>query len=124
MSAAGTWNLTVRVPWPTPHVIKPTLTLRGGSAPTGSMSLEGHTVPIYDGTLDGAEVSWKVDIRSQDGTVTTLEFDGKISGRTISGMVSTPWGPLDFTGSKQPAGFSRFFGLARSKDASPLSSPA
>ncbi len=119
MSAAGTWKLKVmNTPFGT---LKPTLTLRvAGSVLTGQMILNGHTVEIYDGKLTGAHVSWKVDING------LVLFGGTINGRAMSGKVrADPYGPYDFTG-KQTAGsrrLTRFLGLARSKDASPPSSP-
>jgi hypothetical protein len=120
MSVTGTWKLEVVVAW---RVIKPTLTLsQSGLVLTGSMSLDGHTVPIKDGKINGNHVSWKVTVRNQDGTMTTLAFDGTIDGGTMAGTVDTPWGTFNFTGKKR-AGIGRFFGLARSADSSRPASP-
>jgi hypothetical protein len=95
--------------------IKPTLALRvAGSVLTGSMTLQGNTVPIHDGHIDGNRASWKVDV---DGH--TMAFKGTITnGRRMSGTVTTDWGATyNFTG-KKVARIRRFFGLARSQHTS------
>jgi hypothetical protein len=54
---------------------------QGGSAGSITTSLTDLT-PIYDGTIEGNNVSFKCD--SPDGGVRTITFAGTIEGDTIS----------------------------------------
>jgi hypothetical protein len=51
---------------------------------------------LYDGAVDGDDVSWKTDITSPVSL--TLAFKGKVSGDTIAGTATTALGKWPFSG--------------------------
>ena len=60
MSADGTWQITVNTPMGAQAT---TLTLASdGATLTGEQSADGSSTPIYDGSVDGDAVSWKVAV--------------------------------------------------------------
>ena len=54
-----------------------TLSLKAdGGALTGSQMADGNTAEIFDGTVNGSQLSWKVSI--SDPMPLTLEFNGTV----------------------------------------------
>lgn len=97
MAVDGNWNLTMSTPMGERTA---TVSLKGaGGALTGTQAAEGDSTEIFDGTVNGDDLSWKVSITSP--MPLTLEFNGKVAGDKISGDVGIgPMGSFPFTGTK------------------------
>jgi hypothetical protein len=97
MSADGTWAITVNTPMGAQAT---TLTLKtDGATLTGEQSADGSSTAIYDGSVDGDSVSWKVDVTKPMALKVT--FRGKIEGDKISGKAKGGIFPaMDFEGSR------------------------
>ncbi len=97
MAVDGNWNITMNTPMGDRET---TLSLKsGGGALTGTQAAEGNSTEIFDGRVDGDDVSWKVSIDRP--MPLTLEFAGKISGDSIAGDVGIgPMGSFPFTGKR------------------------
>ncbi len=97
MSADGNWNIVVS----TPMGDRPaTLSVKtDGKALKGSQGAEGNSTEIFDGTVNGNDVSWKVSIT--DPMPMTLEFTGTVNGDAISGSVKLgAFGTASFSGTR------------------------
>ena len=97
MAVDGNWNLTMTTPMGERNA---TLSLKAaGGALTGTQGAEGNTADIFDGTVSGDAVNWKVSITNP--MPLTLEFIGKVSGDSMSGEMGIgPMGSFPFTGAK------------------------
>ena len=97
MAVDGTWNLTMETPM---GERKTTLEAKTeGGTLTGQQSAEGNSTAIYDGTVTGNDVAWKVDI-SQPMEL-TLEFAGAVDGDTMTGSVKLGmFGTAPFTAAR------------------------
>jgi hypothetical protein len=97
MSADGTWAITVNTPM---GAQASTLTLKSdGATLTGEQSADGSSTAIYDGSVDGDAVSWKVDVTKP--MALTVTFRGKIEGEKISGKAKGGMFPsMAFEGSR------------------------
>ena len=97
MAVDGNWNLTMTTPMGERQA---TLTLlSSGGTLTGVQGAEGNTAEIFDGTVNGDNVSWKVSITNP--MPLTLDFTGKVSGDSIAGEMGIgPMGSFPFTGSR------------------------
>ncbi|WP_439369230.1 hypothetical protein ACRQ5Q_15480 [Bradyrhizobium sp. PMVTL-01] len=97
MAVDGNWNLTMTTPMGERQA---TLNLKAaGGSLTGTQGAEGTTVEIFDGTVAGDNVSWKVSITNP--MPLTLEFTGTVSGDSISGEMGIgPMGSFPFTGAR------------------------
>jgi hypothetical protein len=97
MAVDGNWNLTLNTP-----MGERTATLNvasSGSTLTGTQAAEGDSAEIFDGTVNGNDVSWKVSITNP--MPLTLEFTGKISGDSIAGDMGIGFmGSFAFTGTR------------------------
>lgn len=81
MAVDGNWNLTMTTPM---GERKATLSLASsGGTLTGTQGAEGNSTEIFDGTVNGDDVAWKVSITNP--MPLTLEFTGKVAGDGISG---------------------------------------
>jgi len=70
-----------------------------GSALKGSQAADGNSTDIFDGTVNGNELSWKLSI--SDPMPMTLEFTGTINGDAISGSVKLgAFGTASFSGTR------------------------
>ena len=98
MAVDGTWNLTMTTPMGERNA---TLSLKSaGGTLTGTQGAEGNSAEIFDGTVDGEDVAWKVAIT--DPMPLTLAFTGKVSGDSIAGEMGIgPMGSFPFTGTRQ-----------------------
>jgi len=97
MAVDGNWNLTMSTPMGDRQA---TLSLKSaGSTLTGTQGAEGNTAEIFEGTVDGNDVTWKVSIT--DPMPLTLAFTGKVSGDSMSGEMGIgPMGSFPFTGAR------------------------
>ena len=83
MSADGNWNLVMSTPL---GERRSTLSVKAeGGVLKGSQTAEGNSTEIFDGTVNGNELAWKVSI-SQPMEM-TLEFTGTVSGNELNGSV-------------------------------------
>jgi hypothetical protein len=96
MTADGNWNLVVSTPMGERHG---SLSLKTeGTTVKGSQMADGNSTEIFDGTVDGNEISWKVSIT--DPMPMTLEFTGMVDGHEIAGTVKLgEFGNSSFSGS-------------------------
>lgn len=97
MAVDGNWNLTMTTPMGDRQA---TLSLKAeGATLTGTQSADGDSAEIFDGTVSGNNVSWKVSITNP--MPLTLEFTGAVSGDSISGEMGIgPMGSFPFTGAR------------------------
>jgi hypothetical protein len=95
MSVHANWNITMSTPL---GARRATLALKAsGATLTGTQSAEGDSAEIFDGTVSGGDIAWKVSITNP--MPLTLEFAGKVDGDTIAGeMTINPMGSFPFTG--------------------------
>lgn len=97
MTADGNWNLAVATPM---GERRATLSVKTeGNTLKGSQTAEGNSAEIFDGTVNGNTVSWKVAIT--DPMPMTLEFNGTINGDEIGGSVTLgAFGSSSFSGTR------------------------
>ena len=97
MAVDGNWNLTMTTPMGERQA---TLSLKeAGGALTGTQGAEGNTAEIFDGTVSGDNVSWKVSITNP--MPLTLEFTGTVAGDSMNGEMGIgPMGSFPFTGAR------------------------
>jgi hypothetical protein len=97
MSADGNWNLVVVTPMGDRQA---TLSVKtDGSTLKGRQGAEGNSTDIFDGTVNGNELSWKVSIT--DPMPMTLEFTGTINGNELRGSVKLgEFGTSSFSGTR------------------------
>ena len=97
MAVDGNWNITMSTPM---GDRKATLSLSSsGGTLTGTQGAEGNSAEIFDGTVDGNDVAWKVSITNP--MPLTLDFSGKVAGDSISGEMGIgPMGSFPFTGTR------------------------
>jgi hypothetical protein len=97
MAVDGNWTLTLNTP-----MGERTATLNlasSGTALTGTQAAEGDSAEIFDGSVNGDDVAWKVSITNP--MPLTLEFTGKVAGDSISGDMGLGFmGSFPFTGSR------------------------
>ena len=93
MSVDGAWNVTMSMPQ---GERKATLTLKSsGAALTGTETLEGNLAAIFDGTVNGDDIAWKVSITEPKPQ--TLGFSGRVSGDSMTGEMDVgPMGSFPF----------------------------
>ena len=97
MTADGNWDLVVSTPM---GERRATLSLKAdGGTLTGSQTADGNTTEIFDGTVNGNQLSWKVSIT--DPMPLTLEFNGGVDGDKVSGSVTLGnFGSSPFSGTR------------------------
>ncbi len=97
MSADGNWSLVVASPiGERPATLSVTT---DGSTLKGSQQADGNSTEIFDGTVDGNAISWKVSI--VDPMPMTLEFRGTMDGDELSGSVTLgAFGDASFSGTR------------------------
>jgi hypothetical protein len=97
MAADGNWNLVVSTPMGERQATLSAKT--DGSTLKGSQMAEGNSAEIFDGTVNGNAVAWKVSIT--DPMPMTLEFNGTIDGDKLSGSVTLgAFGSASFSGTR------------------------
>jgi hypothetical protein len=97
MSADGNWNLVVVTPMGDRQA---TLSVKTeGGVLKGSQGADGNSTDIFDGTVNGNDLSWKLSIT--DPMPMTLEFTGTINGDELSGSVKLgAFGTASFSGTR------------------------
>jgi hypothetical protein len=97
MAVDGNWNITMSTPMGDRDA---TLSLKSaGGTLTGTQAAKGNSTEIFDGAVNGDDVSWKVNITNP--MPLTLEFTAKVSGDNISGEMGIgPMGSFPFTGKR------------------------
>ena len=97
MAVDGNWNLVMTTPM---GERKATLSLQSsGDTLTGTQGAEGNSTEIFDGTVNGDNVGWKLSITNP--MPLTLEFSGKVAGDSMSGEMGIgPMGSFPFTGTR------------------------
>lgn len=98
MTADGNWCLIVVTPLGERRG-KLSLKTEGNALNGSQMADDGSSADIFDGTVNGGDVFWKVSIT--DPMPMTLEFDGTINGDEISGTVKLgEFGNSSFSGNR------------------------
>ena len=97
MAVDGNWNLTMSTPMGERNA---TLSLKSsGNALTGTQGAEGNTAEIFDGSVNGDDLAWKVSISNP--MPLTLAFTGKVAGDSMSGEMGIGMmGSFPFTGKR------------------------
>jgi hypothetical protein len=97
MSSDGDWSLVVATPL---GERRGTLSLKteGATLKGSQMADDGSSADIFDGTVNGNEVFWKVSIT--DPMPMTLEFAGTVNWDEISGAVKLGEFGNSFSGSR------------------------
>jgi hypothetical protein len=101
MTADGNWSVVVATPM---GERRGTLSVKteGTTLKGSQMADDGNSADIFDGTVNGNEVSWKVSIT--DPMPMTLEFTGTVDGDEIAGTVKLgEFGDSSFSGSRNQA---------------------
>lgn len=95
MSADGTWSIVIDTPMGRREATLQLSTADGKL--TGTQSADGDSGTIMDASLNGNEVSWKIDIT--DPMPMTLEFAGTVDGDNMKGSVRAgAFGSFPFSG--------------------------
>ena len=88
MAVDGNWNIVMSTPMGERNA---TLTLNSaGGTLTGTQGADGNSGEIFDGTVAGDDVAWKISITNP--MPLTLAFSGTVSGDTMSGEMGI--GPM------------------------------
>jgi hypothetical protein len=97
MAVDGNWNITMSTPMGDRNT---TLSLKSaGGVLTGTQGTDGNSGEIFDGTVNGDDVAWKISITNP--MPLTLAFTGKVSGDSISGETGIgPMGSFPFKGTR------------------------
>ena len=97
MSVVGSWNLTMETPM---GERKATLDVTsGGGALSGKQSADGNSAEIFDGTVSGDTLAWKVSITSP--MPMTLEYTATVAGDEMSGQMQIGvFGSFPFSGTR------------------------
>ncbi len=97
MSVDGNWKITMSTPMGERDA---TLVLASsGNTLSGTQSADGNSGEIFDGTVNGNDVAWKISITNP--MPLTLDFSGKVDGDVISGEMGIgPMGSFPFKGAR------------------------
>ena len=97
MSADGSWNCTINSPMGAQQA---TMTLvTDGSSLSGKMEGAQGTQEFDDGTADGDNLTWKIEMTSP--MPMTLEVSAAVDGDTIGGnVILGAFGDATFTGTR------------------------
>jgi hypothetical protein len=98
MSVAGTYDCVAQTPMGAQNSVL-TVTVEGNSW-TGSNAGQMGSMSIYDGTIDGSTITWKMDMTVP--MPMTLEGTATISGDTITGSIKAgAFGAFPLTGTRK-----------------------
>jgi hypothetical protein len=97
MAVDGNWNLTMSTPMGERNAM---LSVKNsGGTLTGTQSADGNTGEIFDGTVNGDDIAWKLSITNP--MPLTLEFTGTVAGDSLSGQMGIGMmGSFPFTGKR------------------------
>jgi hypothetical protein len=95
VSIDGSWEITVQTPMG-PQASK--LEVRtDGTTLTGTQSGAGDQTDIYEGSVDGDNATWKIDVKQPFPM--TVTFNATVAGQSISGTAQAgAFPPAPFTG--------------------------
>src|SRR5436309_15712482 len=97
MAVDGNWNITMSTPMGEGNA--PLSLKSSGAALTGTQAADGNSADIFDRTVTGDDVAWKISITNP--MPLTLAFTGKISGDSITGEMGIgPMGSFPFKGTR------------------------
>lgn len=97
MAIDGRWTVTVSSPMG-PLESELDVTSNGGTL-SGSQKAGGDERQIYDGSVNGDEVAWSVDVSQP--IPATLTFKGSVAGDSLEGSVQAgAFGAFPFNGSR------------------------
>ena len=97
MSVDGNWTITMQTPMGERNATL-ALTSAGGVL-TGKQSGDAGTTDIFDGTVNGSDVAWKISIVNP--MALTLAFTGKVDGDKIAGEMGIGMmGSFPFSGTR------------------------
>ena len=85
MAVDGTWTLTIQTPMG-PRDVQLDLKADGGTL-SGTQGGPSGDNEIFEATVDGDSLAWKVDFAGAAGEM-VLDFKGQIDGDAISGDVT------------------------------------
>jgi hypothetical protein len=98
MSIDGNWEISVDTPMGK-QSSSLALTSDGASL-SGSASADGDSVPIYEGSVDGDNATWKIDVTKPFEL--TVAFTVTVSGDELSGKAQAgAFPPAPVTGSRK-----------------------
>jgi hypothetical protein len=98
MAVDGNWNITMSTPMGERNA---TLSVKsaGGTLTGGTQDADGNSGEIFDGTVSGDDVAWKISITNP--MPLTLAFTGKVSGDSMAGEMGIgPMGSFPFKGTR------------------------
>ena len=95
MAVDGNWNLVLTTPMGDRNSF---VNLKSaGGALTGTQGDDSNSGEIFDGTVSGNDVAWKITVT--DPITLTLEFRGTVADDAITGLLGLgPLGNFPFTG--------------------------
>jgi hypothetical protein len=97
MVVNGDWNLVIGTPMGDRNTILKVQS--AGGVLTGTQADENSSNEIFDGTVSGNDVGWKVTLTTP--IVITLEFKGTIAGDAMTGQANLgAFGTYSFTGKR------------------------
>ena len=97
MAVDGNWNLVMTTPM---GERKASLSVKSaGGTLTGTQGAEGNSTEIFEGTVSGDDVAWKVSITNP--MPLTLTFNGTVDGNSLNGTADTGmFGSFPFEGTR------------------------
>ena len=97
MAIEGNWTIIMTTPMGE-RTASLVLQTSGGTL-TGKQAADGESGEIFDGSVDGNRVAWKIDITNP--MPLTLAYTGTVDGDAMTGDMSIgPMGSFPFTGVK------------------------
>ena len=97
MSITGTWNLTLKSPLGD-QAARLDLHELDGSV-HGTLTGKGDPAALQRLTVDGANLAFSADADTPVGRM-NLGFTGSVTGDTLAGTYSTPFGAFEFSGNR------------------------
>lgn len=97
MSITGTWNLTLKSPLGD-QAAQLDLHDHDGSV-QGTLTGKGDPAALQGLTVEGANLAFSADADTPVGRM-NLAFTGAVTGDTLAGTYSTPFGAFEFSGSR------------------------
>lgn len=97
MAVDGNWNISMSTPMGERNA---TLSLTSsGTTLTGTQAADGNSGEIFDGTVNGNTIAWKISITNP--MPLTLAFTGTVDGNAMTGEMGIgPMGSFPFKGTR------------------------
>ena len=99
VNVAGTWTMSVSAAGQ--ELEMEWILEQEGNSISGSAQIPQMGQASISGTVGGNEMNFVMTISAQGQTV-ELEGSGTVEGDTVTGSGSSPFGPFDFTGTREP----------------------